>query len=94
MSDCLFCKIIDGDINANIIYQNEQVLAFEDIRPQAPHHILIIPRKHIATLNDITVEDGELIGHMLLVAKELAKDLKRLEQAKIPVDILFVQGGR
>lgn len=73
--DCLFCKIAAGTIPAKIIYQDEKVLAFEDINPQAPHHKVLIPRKHIATLNDLADEDGALVGHMVQSAAKIAKDL-------------------
>ncbi len=73
--DCIFCKIINGEIPAKIIYQDEQVIAFDDLYPQAPIHKLIVPRKHIATLNDINLKDKELLGHMLYVSKQLAKQL-------------------
>lgn len=70
--DCIFCKIINGEIPAEIIYEDKQVIAFDDLYPKAPVHKLIIPRKHIATINDIEETDKELIGHMFYVAKELA----------------------
>ena len=73
--DCLFCKIADGAIPAKIIYRDDQVIAFDDINPQAPQHKLIIPLKHIATINDLSPEDNHLIGHMLQTAKKLAKEL-------------------
>lgn len=74
--DCLFCKIASGSIPANIIYQDEQVVAFDDIGPQAPHHKIIIPRKHIATLNDISSDDNLLMGQIMQTAVTLAKSLK------------------
>lgn len=74
--DCLFCKIAKGEIPANIIYQDDLVLAFDDIHPKAPVHKLIIPRKHIATLNDLETEDNNLIGHMTQIAKKLAEKFK------------------
>lgn len=73
--DCLFCKIIDQSIKSNIIYDDTEVLAFDDIHPQAPHHKLIIPKKHIATLNDLQPEDTHLLGHIIQVGKDLAKQL-------------------
>jgi len=73
MSDCLFCKILEGKIPAKIIYENTQVLAFRDINPQAPTHVLIIPRKHIASTNDIVPEDASLVGELYLAAKEIAR---------------------
>ncbi|WP_200881818.1 histidine triad nucleotide-binding protein [Nitrincola sp. A-D6] len=72
--DCLFCKIVNNEIPADIVYQDEKVIAFKDINPQAPFHALIIPRKHIATLNDITAEDCETVGHLQWVAAKLATD--------------------
>lgn len=68
----IFSKIINGETPADIVYQDEQVTAFRDIRPQAPIHILIVPNKEIPTVNDITVGDEQLIGHMFIVAKQIA----------------------
>jgi len=73
--DCLFCKIENGEIDSNIIYEDDIAIAFDDINPGAPHHKLIIPRKHIATINDIEPEDEHLVGHLYTVAKILAADL-------------------
>ncbi len=72
MSDCLFCKVVAGEVPADIIYDNEHVLAFRDISPQAPTHVLIIPRRHIATINDLDAGDNELVGQLFLAAKEVA----------------------
>lgn len=74
--DCLFCKIATGNIPTQFVYQNEHIVAFNDIAPQAPHHVLIIPKKHIATINDLTQENNALIGDMMLVAKKIAADLQ------------------
>ncbi len=74
MSDCLFCHIIAGDIPATIVYEDEFVLAFRDINPQAPVHHLIIPRNHIATINDLAPENAAVIGKMYLAAKHLAAE--------------------
>lgn len=71
--ECLFCKIVEGTLQSNIIYEDDTILAFDDIRPQAPYHKLIIPKKHIATMNDLTEQDSALIAHMILTAKQLAK---------------------
>jgi len=71
-SDCIFCKISAGEIPATIRYEDEEILAFEDINPQAPHHLLIIPRKHIRTTLDLTTADNQLIGHVYQVAGKLA----------------------
>ena len=72
--DCLFCKITAGEIPADIVYQDEKVLAFRDIAPKAPTHILIIPKRHIATLNDATPEDTALLGHIMLTGARLAAE--------------------
>lgn len=75
MTNCLFCKIISREIPATIIYEDEKVLAFDDIHPRAPIHKLIIPRKHIATLNEVDPADAELAGSLLITAQHLAKEL-------------------
>ena len=72
--DCLFCKIAQGEIPATIVFENNELVAFRDIRPQAPTHLLLIPKKHIATINDTKEEDETLLGKMILTAKKLAKD--------------------
>jgi len=78
--DCLFCKIVTGEVPAKIVYRDDVVIVFEDINPQAPHHQLIIPQKHISTLNDITSEDNDLIGYMVQTAKLLAKEFDIAEK--------------
>lgn len=72
MADCLFCKIINNEIPADKIYETEDVLVFKDLSPQAPVHFLIIPKKHISTLNDITDDDQQLIGKIYIAAKHVA----------------------
>ncbi len=76
MKDCLFCNIINKSVPAKIVFENDSVLAFEDIEPQAPVHVLIIPKKHIVSINDIEFEDKEVCGEILLAAKKIAIDLK------------------
>ena len=71
-SNCLFCKILVGDIPADIVYESETAIAFRDINPKAPTHVLIIPRKHIATINEIAEEDQALIGSLYSAAREIA----------------------
>jgi histidine triad (HIT) family protein len=71
-AECIFCKIIKGEIAGDIVYQDERATAFRDINPAAPTHILIIPQKHIASINDITLDDEALIGHLFTVARHLA----------------------
>jgi histidine triad (HIT) family protein len=75
MSETIFSKIIRKEIPAQIVFEDDEILAFRDINPQAPTHILIIPKKPIATLNDVSAEDAPLIGRLFLVAKQLAADL-------------------
>ena len=72
----IFKKIINNEMNADIIYEDDKSMAFNDINSVAPNHILIIPKQEIATINDITDNDKELIGHLFIVAKKLAKQLK------------------
>jgi len=74
--DCLFCKIAEKKIPSKVVYEDEDVFAFEDIGPQAPTHVLIIPRKHFASLSEASAEDAAVIGKMQLVAAELARKLK------------------
>lgn len=74
MSDCLFCRIIKREIPSKIAYEDEECLAFEDISPKAPTHLLLIPKIHIPTLNDISDKDRDLMGHLMLVVSKLAKE--------------------
>ncbi|MGB5278291.1 MAG: histidine triad nucleotide-binding protein [Gammaproteobacteria bacterium] len=74
MTDCLFCKIRDGEIPGDKVYEDDDILAFRDVNPQAPTHVLIIPKKHIATINDLDEDDITVSGKMMLVAKQIAAD--------------------
>lgn len=74
MSDCLFCKIISREIKGSIVYEDDRVLAFNDINPQAPTHVLVVPKRHIATLNDLTPEDDQLVGELARRAAAIAKE--------------------
>ena len=71
--DCLFCKIIKGEIPSNKVYEDDAVFAFRDIEPQAPVHILIIPKEHIASANDLNDENSAIVGHIFSVAAKIAK---------------------
>jgi len=73
MSDCLFCRILRGDVPSKKVYEDAHVYAFEDIRPQAPTHVLVIPKKHIAGLKEAAVGDEELVGRCHLAAAEIAR---------------------
>jgi len=74
MDDCLFCKIINGEIPSTSVYKDKQVTAFRDINPAAPTHILVVPNKHIADVNATIEEDEQLMGHMLSAAKLIAQE--------------------
>jgi len=71
--DCLFCRIVNKELSSKIVYEDEQVVAFEDINPQAPTHVLVVPRKHIAGLNDATADEAKLLGQLQLVAAQVAR---------------------
>ena len=73
MSDCLFCRILRGETRSRKVYEDDVCYAFEDINPQAPTHVLVLPRKHIAGLKEATPEDEALIGHLHLVAAQIAR---------------------
>jgi len=73
MSDCLFCKMVAGEIKPNVVYEDDAVLAFRDINPQAPTHVLVVPKRHISTINDLKSGDAELVGRLYLGAKKVAE---------------------
>jgi len=73
MADCLFCRIVDKQLPAKIVHEDADTVTFEDVNPQAPTHVLVIPRKHIATTNDLAPEDDALVGKMYRAAAEVAK---------------------
>lgn len=74
MTDCLFCKIVAGDIPAEKLYEDDEVLAFRDIAPQAPVHFLVIPKKHIAAPSDVSEEDEKLIGKLMRIGSQIAAE--------------------
>lgn len=76
MNDCIFCKIIKGEIPSKKIYEDDKVIAFHDINPEAPVHVLIIPKEHIESANDLNEENSSLVAHIFMVIAKLAKDLK------------------
>lgn len=73
MSDCLFCKMVSGEIQPDTVYEDDDVLAFRDINAQAPTHVLVIPKRHISTINDLNADDAELVGKLYLAAKQVAE---------------------
>jgi histidine triad (HIT) family protein len=74
MTDCLFCKIVNREIPGSIVYEDDRVLAFNDINPQAPTHVLLVPKRHIASLNDLTPGDDEIVGELARRAAAIAKE--------------------
>ncbi|WP_027399340.1 histidine triad nucleotide-binding protein [Anaerovorax odorimutans] len=76
MSDCIFCKIANKEIPATIVYEDQDMIAFNDLEPQAPVHVLLIPKKHIESMDDIKDSDKELIGHIMCKVKEIASKLE------------------
>jgi len=78
--DCIFCKIAAKEIDAEVLYEDDELLAFKDAHPKAPHHILIIPKKHISTINALTNDDTMLVGNMIQRAKQLAAELEIAEE--------------
>jgi histidine triad (HIT) family protein len=76
LQDCIFCRIVAKEVASDIVYEDDEVVAFRDINPQAPVHVLVVPRKHIPTLNDATPEDQPLLGKLFLVAQQLAQKLQ------------------
>ncbi|MFZ1570775.1 MAG: histidine triad nucleotide-binding protein [Thiolinea sp.] len=76
MTACLFCRIRNGEIPSKKVYEDEHLIAFHDIYPKAPLHVLIVPRKHIATINDLEDGDAELVGRLFLAAKKIAADAR------------------
>lgn len=75
MENCLFCRIVAGEIPSTIVYQDNDVLAFRDVNPQAPHHVLFIPKRHIASMTDLTQEDGAILASIYTAATKVARDL-------------------
>ncbi|MHB1650985.1 MAG: histidine triad nucleotide-binding protein [Desulfitobacteriaceae bacterium] len=94
MSDCLFCKIVSKEIPSEIVYEDDQIMAFKDLYPVAPVHILIIPKKHLNNINDIMKEDEALIGQIFRVIKELASKLGIAESGYRVLTNIGTDGGQ
>jgi histidine triad (HIT) family protein len=75
MTDCIFCKIANKEVNARIVYEDDRVVAFHDLFPAAPTHLLVIPKQHYATLNDVPASDALILGELMTTASKLAADL-------------------
>jgi len=93
-NNCIFCKIVAGEIPSEQLYADDEVIAFRDIDPKAPEHILIIPRKHIPTALDLSAEDNALVGHIYQVAAKLARQLGFAEQGYRVVNNCNEHGGQ
>jgi histidine triad (HIT) family protein len=93
MSDCIFCKILDGNIPSNRVYEDEYCIAFHDVQPAAPVHLLVIPRKHISSLDALTPQDQELMGHIMTRIPEIARN-QGLDQGYRTVVNTGEQGGQ
>ena len=93
MSDCIFCNILDGDIPSNRVYEDEYCIAFHDVQPAAPVHLLVIPRKHISSLDALTPQDQELMGHIMTRIPEIARN-QGLDQGYRTVVNTGEQGGQ
>lgn len=94
MDSCIFCKIIAGEIPGKIVYQDELLVALQDIQPQAPHHVLLIPRRHIPTTLDLTVEDGPMLARLFLAAGQIARTLGVAEDGFRIVNNCNTRGGQ
>ncbi|SEN09144.1 histidine triad nucleotide-binding protein [Paenibacillus sp. OV219] len=92
--DCIFCKIIEGSIPSKKVFENEHVVAFHDIQPAAPVHILLIPKKHIATMNDVTDADDALMAELLRAARHVARELGVAESGYRLVNNCNSDGGQ
>lgn len=93
MNDCLFCKIAKGEIPSEIIYEDDRIIAFNDVNPEAPVHFLVIPKKHIKSADNLTKEDIELIGYIFYMSSKLAKE-KKLDSGYRIVNNCGVDGGQ
>ncbi|EXX91939.1 HIT family hydrolase [Paenibacillus darwinianus] len=94
MSECIFCKIVEGTIPSKKVYENDSVLAFHDIQPAAPVHVLIIPKKHIPTMNDVQETDAALIAELFATARQIAAELGIAEAGYRLVNNVNADGGQ
>ena len=94
MEDCIFCKIVKGEIPSKKVYEDEEILAFEDINPMAPVHILVIPKKHIKSVNELEEDNNKLIGKIFLVIKNIAKEKGIDEEGYRVVTNIGENGGQ
>ncbi|RKN86965.1 histidine triad nucleotide-binding protein [Paenibacillus ginsengarvi] len=92
--DCIFCKIVKGEIPSRKVFENDRVLAFHDIQPAAPVHALVIPKKHIASMNEAEEEDQEVLGELLLTAKQVARELGIADSGYRLINNVGADGGQ
>ena len=86
MSDCIFCKIVNKEINSSLVFEDDKMLAFRDINPKAATHLLLVPKKHVASIIEMQDEDQELVGHLFLKARDIAKEMG-LEGYKLQINV-------
>lgn len=86
MNDCIFCKIIDGEIPSNKVYEDDKILCFKDLNPQAPVHVLIVPKEHISYVDDITEENCEIVGYIFSKIPQIAKDLGLINGYRVVIN--------
>ena len=94
MADCIFCKIISGEIPSSKVYDDETVMAFNDVSPEAPVHVLIVPKAHISSANDITEENAQVVSKIFLAAKKIAEDMNIAEDGYRIVNNCGENGGQ
>lgn len=94
VADCLFCKIVNREIPSEVVFEDDQVMAFKDINPVAPIHLLVVPKKHLTSLNDVQAGDELLVGHLLKVAKDLAEKFGVAESGYRVVINIGENGGQ
>ena len=94
MDSCIFCKIIKGEIPCDKVFEDDTVLAFKDINPEAPVHLIVIPKKHIKSLNEISEEDSKILSHIFKVSKEIAKEAGITEEGYRVVNNCGSNGGQ
>ncbi|GAA0126765.1 MULTISPECIES: histidine triad nucleotide-binding protein [Clostridium] len=94
MSDCIFCKIANGEIPSQKVYEDDRVLVFNDINPEAPVHVLVIPKEHISSANEITQENSDIISHIFVVINKIARELKISEDGFRIVNNTGKNGGQ
>jgi len=94
MTDCMFCKIVSGEITPDTVYEDDVVLAFRDINPQAPVHVLVIPKQHVATINDLDADSSALVGKMMMAAAKIAQQEGFAEQGYRTIMNCNAHGGQ